>query len=168
LNTGLRVNETRQLVWADVNLKDNFVSVRPTTTKNSKAATLPLHSYVVGLLKAWQDKHPQAEQGGRIVNLPKSNSSLLKAFNRDLEFAGIEKTDDVGRVVHLHALRHSFTSLLAREGVHPHVLQSLARHSRVDTTMSFYTHVLRGDDVSAIQSLRQPKDKQDKPKKAAG
>ncbi len=168
LYTGLRVNETRQLVWADVNLKDNFVRVRPTTTKNSKAATLPLHSYVVGLLKAWKDKHPESEQSSRIVNIPKSNSSLLKAFNRDLEFAGIEKTDDVGRVVHLHALRHSFASLLAREGVHPHVLQSLARHSRVDTTMSFYTHVLRGDDVSAIQSLRQPKDKHDKPKKAAG
>jgi len=105
LYTGLRVNETRQLVWADVNLKDSFVSVRPTTTKNSKPATLPLHSFVVELLKAWQDKHPDAEQGDRIVKIPKSNSSFLKAFDKDLEFAGIEKTDDVGRVVHAHALR---------------------------------------------------------------
>ncbi len=156
LYTGLRVNETRQLIWADVNLKDRFVRVRPTTTKNSKAATLPLHSYVVGLLKDWKDKHPEAEQSSRIVNIPKSNSALLKVFNRDLEFAGLEKTDDVGRVIHLHALRHSFASLLAREGVHPHVLQSLARHSRVETTMSLYTHVLRGDDVSAIETLKQP------------
>jgi integrase len=116
----------------------------------------------------WKEKQPESEQNSRIVNMPKSNSSLLKAFNRDLEFAGIKKTDDVGRVVHLHALRHSFTSLLARQGVHPHVLQSLARHSRVDTTMGFYTHILRGDDVSAIKSLRQPKDKKNKPKKAAG
>jgi integrase len=32
----------------------------------------------------------------------------------DLEFAGIDKVHNVGRVVHIHALRHSFASLLAR------------------------------------------------------
>ncbi len=103
-----------------------------------------------------KEKHPEAEQSYRILNIPSSNSSFLKAFNKDLEFAGIEKEDDVGRVVHLHALRHSFTSLLARQGVHPHVLQSLARHSHVETTMGYYTHILRGDDVSAIESLDSP------------
>ncbi len=156
LYTGLRVNETRQLVWADVNTKDSFVRVRPTTTKNSKSATLPLHSYVVELLKAWKGKHPEAGPTDKIVSIPKSTSAFLKVFDRDLIFAGIEKHDDTGRVVHLHALRHSFASLLARQGVHPHVLQALARHSRVDTTMSFYTHILRGDDVSAIESLQRP------------
>lgn len=157
LYTGLRVNETRQLIWADVNLKARFVRVRPTTTKNSKPATLPLHSYVIELLKDWKDKHLDAKQNDRILRIPASNSSFLKVLNRDLEYAGIEKTDDVGRVVHLHALRHSFASLLARQGVHPHVLQSLARHSDIQTTMNLYTHILRGDDVSAIESLKQPK-----------
>jgi integrase len=73
-------------------------------------------------------------------------------------------------VVHLHALRHSFASLLARKGVHPHVLQHLARHSRVETTMNLYTHVLRGDDIYAIESLEKPKkiSKKDKRNRAAG
>jgi integrase len=86
-----------------------------------------------------------------------------------LEFAGIEKSDDIGRVIHLHALRHSFSSLLARQGVHPHVLKRLARHARVDTTMNFYTHILRGDDVSAIESLQGPEKavKKDKDKRIA-
>jgi len=157
LYTGLRVNETRQLIWEDMNLKEQFVRVRPTTTKNSKPATLPLHSYVIELLKEWKEKHPDSKQNDRILKIPASNSSFLKVLNRDLEFAGIEKTDDVGRVIHLHALRHSFASLLAREGVHPHVLQRLARHTKVDTTMRLYTHILLGDDVSAIESLKQPK-----------
>jgi integrase len=168
LYTGLRVNETRQLVWADVNLKQRFVRVRPTTTKNAKPATLPLHSYLVELLGQWKEKHPQAESTDRIVSIPASTSAFLKVFNKDLAFAGIDKTDDMGRVVHLHALRHSFASLLARQGVHPHVLRSLARHSRVETTMQHYTHILRGDDVSAIESLGQPKGKQDGRKQAAG
>jgi integrase len=170
LYSGLRVNETWQVVWADVKLKERYVRVRPTTTKNSKAATLPLHSYVVELLKSWRDKHSKAEPKHRIVNIPASNSSFLKAFNRDLAFAGIEKADDVGRVVHLHGLRHTFASLLAREGVHPHVLRTLARHSRVETTMGLYTHVLRGDDMSAIESLKQPEkaNKKAKQDRAAG
>jgi integrase len=170
LYTGLRVNETRQLVWEDVNLKERFVRVRPTTTKNSKPATLPLHSYVIELLEDWKHKHPDAKENDRIVTIPASNSSFLKALNQDLDYAGIEKTDDMDRVIHLHALRHSFASLLARQGVHPHVLQSLARHSRVDTTMKLYTHILRGDDVSAIESLQQPKKatKKNKRKRAAG
>ncbi len=156
LYTGLRVNEARQLVWADIDLKKRFVKVRPTTTKNSRAATLPLHSYVIGLLRDWEKKHPDAEPNQRLLNIPASNSSFLKAFDKDLALAGIDKEDDVGRVVHLHALRHSFASLLARQGVHPHVLKRLARHARVDTTMSFYTHILRGDDISAIESLQEP------------
>jgi integrase len=170
LYTGLRVNETRQLVWADMNLKERLVRVRPTTTKNSKPATLPLHSYVIELLKDWQGKHPDSKPNDRVLKIPASNSSFLKVLNRDLEYAGIEKTDDVGRVVHLHALRHSFASLLARQGVHPHVLQGLARHSKVDTTMRLYTHILRGDDVSAIESLKQPKKakRKDKRNRAAG
>ena len=144
--------------------------MRPTTTKNSKAATLPLHSYVVDLLKDWKAKHPETKQSERILNIPASNSSFLKVLNRDLEYAKIHKMDEVGRVIHLHALRHSFASLLASQGVHPHVLQHLARHSRVETTMKLYTHILRGDDISAIESLKQPKKtgKKDKRNRAAG
>ena len=170
LYTGLRVNETRQLIWADLNLNDRFVTVRRRTTKNSKPATLPIHSYVIDLLTEWQKKHTEAEPTDRIVKLPASNSSFLKVFNKDLKFAGIEKTDSMGRVVHLHALRHSFSSLLARQGVHPHVLQALARHSRVDTTMGFYTHILRGDDITAIESLQSPEkaNRQAQSKKNAG
>lgn len=119
--------------------------------------TLPLHSYVIELLKDWKEKHPDAKRNDRIVKVPASNSSFLKVLNPDLEYAGIEKMDDVGRVVHLHVLRHSFASLLARQGVHPHVLQRLARHADIQTTMSVYTHLLHGDDVSAIESLKQPK-----------
>ena len=96
LYTGLKVNETRQLIWADANLKEKYVRVRSTTTKNSKAAILPLQSYLIELLKDWKLQHPDSKLTDRIVKIPASNSSFLKVLNKDLEYSGIEKTDELG------------------------------------------------------------------------
>ena len=168
LYTGLRVNEVRQLVWNDINIKERYIRARATTTKNSKLCTLPVHRYVKELLTAWKQKHHDAKPKDKVVVIPASNSSFLKAFNRDLEFAGIEKRDELDRVVHLHSLRHSFCSLLASQGVFPHILKKLARHSDIQTTMSYYTHVLHGDDVQAIDSLYGPQGKQENKMKRTG
>ncbi len=155
--TGLRVNETRQLIWADLSIENRTIRVRPTTSKNSKGCTLPMHEYLVELLGQWKKDNKDKKTSDRILNIPASNSSFLKAFDRDLEFAGIEKRDDSEHVVHLHSLRHTFCSLLASQGVFPHILKKLARHSDIQTTMGYYTHVLHGDDVKAIEALQTPK-----------
>jgi integrase len=44
---------------------------------------------------------------------------LIRAFNMDLKYAGIEKKDDRGRTVDLHSLRHTFGTLLARSPGRP-------------------------------------------------
>jgi integrase len=45
INTGLRLGELRQLVWADVQLDAArpFLAARASTTKNRKEASIPLH-----------------------------------------------------------------------------------------------------------------------------
>ena len=43
--------------------------------------------------------------------------------------------------------------MLAVAGVHPKTAQQLMRHSDINLTMSRYTHVLRGQERSAIESL---------------
>lgn len=40
-----------------------------------------------------------------------------------------------------HELRHTFLSMLAINGVHPKVMQELAEHADIQTTMNVYTHV---------------------------
>lgn len=80
---------------------------------------------------------------------------MLKVLNRDLEWAGIEKTQD-GKTVHLHACRHSYITLLARSGMQPHILKKLARHSKTDMTLSVYTHIVHGDESLAVENLPNP------------
>ncbi|MFW5915566.1 MAG: tyrosine-type recombinase/integrase [Planctomycetota bacterium] len=42
--------------------------------------------------------------------------------------------------VNFHALRHTFCMLLANAGTPPHTLMKLARHSKIQSTMKYYTH----------------------------
>ncbi len=157
LYTGLRVDEVRGLTWADVifEVENPYLMVRAKMAKNSKSTTLPLHNWLVSLLKDWKSKNPKAMPADNIVKVP---STMLHVLNRDLKWAGIEKTID-GKTVHLHACRHSFVTMLARKGIQPHVVKRLARHSKTDMTMSVYTHVVHGDENFAIEALPIPQAK---------
>ena len=64
---------------------------------------------------------------------------LVKVLNRDLAVAGIPKIDDRGRTLDIHALRHTFGTLLSKGGVAPRTAQAAMRHSRIDLTMNVYT-----------------------------
>jgi len=77
----------------------------------------------------------------------------VKMFKADLEAAGIAYVDDAGRFADFHSLRHSFGTLLAAAGVHPKTAQTLMRHSDINLTMSRYTHIFRGQESEAIESL---------------
>src|SRR5262249_47016385 len=52
-----------------------------------------------------------------------------------------------------HSTRHSFITLLAKNGIHPKMAQTLARHSTISLTLDRYTHVSLFDQATALQSL---------------
>lgn len=55
---GLRRSEIKALVWSDLRLDDNrpFVQVRASTTKNGKAAGIPIVAELASALRAWRGK----------------------------------------------------------------------------------------------------------------
>jgi hypothetical protein len=71
----------------------------------------------------------------------------------DLESAGIPYRDEDGRVADFHALRHSYVTLLERNGVSPKLAQELARHSDIRLTMNVYTHARLHDLAGAVEGL---------------
>ena len=58
-----------------------------------------------------------------------------------------------GRTVDVHCLRHTFATLLARNGVSPSIAQKLMRHSDIRLTMNTYTHLDLADTAGAVASL---------------
>ena len=93
-------------------------------------------------------------------------AGLVRILDRDLVAAGIarrvevvpgkwriDKRDDRGRTVDVHALRHTFGTLLSKGGVAPRTAQAAMRHSTIDLTMNVYTDPRLLDVVGAMDAL---------------
>ena len=80
-------------------------------------------------------------------------TGLRRILDRDLEVAGIAKKDDRDRTIDVHALRHTFGTMLSQKGVAPRTAQAAMRHSRIDLTMNVYTDARLLDVAGALESL---------------
>ncbi len=84
---------------------------------------------------------------------PSVTSQLIKVLDCDLAAASIDKRDERGYTVDVHALRHTFGSLLSAGGVAPRTAQAAMRHSSIDLTMNVYTDPRVLDVAGALDSL---------------
>ena len=146
LESGLRANEIRTLTVSSFDFEGRTVTAQAGYTKNKRTATLPLKSQTAETLKSYlSGKLPSI----KAFSIPDKPSNMIK---KDLAAAKIPYKTDKGQA-DFHSLRHSFITGLARAGVHPSVVQTLARHSTITLTMDVYTHTLREAEVDAIKKL---------------
>ena len=149
IETGLRANELRSLKVSSFDLDGCTVSVRAAYSKRRREDTLPLRPDTAAELKTlFTTKTPEA----RAFNMP-GKHKVAPMLRRDLEDTGIPWEDEAGRYADFHALRHTTGSFLAAVGVHPKVAQQILRHSKMDLTMSVYTHTLHGQESAAVAAL---------------
>ena len=80
-------------------------------------------------------------------------AGLVRILDRDLLLAGILKRDERGRTIDVHAMRHTFGTLLSKGGVMPRTAQAAMRHSTINLTMNSYTDPRLLDVAGAMESL---------------
>ena len=80
-------------------------------------------------------------------------AALVKILDRDLKAASISKRDERGRTVDVHAMRHTFGTLLSKGGVAPRTAQAAMRHSTINLTMNTYTDPKLLDVAGAVEAL---------------
>ena len=80
-------------------------------------------------------------------------AGLVRILDRDLTAAGIPKRDERGWTIDVHALRHSFGTLLSKGGVTPRTAQAAMRHSDISLTMTTYTDPKLLDVQGALDVL---------------
>ncbi len=137
VTTGLRRGELCHLEWDDVDLKAGLLQVRNKTehrTKSGKNRVVALLPAAVDMLTRLRLSRPsrwvfETEEG----TLPGNN--VLRTFLGIVKRAGIADCT-------IHDLRRTFISHLAMAGVNEAVVQRLAGHASMSTTLKHYTAIL--------------------------
>jgi integrase len=166
--TGLRKSELASLTVSQLCLDDAlpYLSLDAADEKNREGNDLPLRDDLAADLRNWlaEKLHRLQEEARRAstpipVRLPPNTplfnvpSRLVNILNRDLRLAGIPKRDDRGRTLDVHALRHTFGTLLSKGGVAPRTAQAAMRHSDIKLTMNVYTDPKLLDVRGALDAL---------------
>jgi len=152
-DAGLRLGEIRALQWDDVDRRHDRITIGRAlwcdvegTTKGWNLRTIPLTkrlSQALRELRHLRGKYVLADADGRAFNMEAMRWNLPRLCRK-------AKISPVG----WHALRHTFCSHLALNGAPSRVIQELAGHSSLTTTLR-YMHLVPGATDDAIALLNE-------------
>ncbi len=180
--TGLRRGELASLTVGQLQLDEPTprLKLEAADEKNRQGSWIPLRKDLAADLQAWLAENLTAaqdrarERGEPIpARLPEDTPvldvpvQLVKILDRDLVAAGIaryvkdpdtgkvriDKRDDRGWTVDVHALRHTFGTLLSKGGVPLRTAQAAMRHSDPSLTANVYTDPRLLDVAGAMDAL---------------
>jgi len=156
VNTGLRLREMLTLTWAQVDLKQGFVTISAEVAKGKRTRHVPLNASARQAL----DSLPRGISPGSLVfplfggevfgNERKMAPSFYKAWQKTVTAAKADGLD--GRDLCWHTLRHTFASRLVSAGAGLHVVQRLLGHQGIAMVMR-YAHLGATDMRNAVALL---------------
>lgn len=131
LNTGCRSGELLSLAWHNVYLNDKYIIIRNSLSKNKKTIYKPLNHQAIQSFKYLENYH------NYWVFYNCRTNNHYKTFRR----AWLWATDKAKlNGLRIHDLRHTFASLLVKQGVPIYQVSVLLGHSDTRITQK-YAHL---------------------------
>lgn len=177
LYTGMRIGECTALQWKNVDLDNKTISIvqahskaldengkeiriikTPKTKKSVR--TIPISDNCIKILTKIQALRKHCNPDDFIItckasNLTRTLYSMLKRANCSIEKCG------------LHALRHSYGSMLLSKGVDIKTISELMGHTDISTTANIYVNVSKKLAVDSVALLDKLNDNDDAPANTA-
>ena len=169
LYTGLRIGEALALTWEDVDIQNKTIKVnknlkqvknrddnqsvykiiiQSSTKTNSGTRIVPLNNKSIEALKqikeiTGQYKYVFSTETGNNV----SSRTCDRMFRKIQENCGFKE------IYGVHALRHTFASLLFKKGVDVKTVSEILGHKDVSVTYNTYIHLIQEQKVNAMNLL---------------
>ena len=154
--TGMRWSELRALRWADVDFAGSKLLIpRSKTSRGIRPVALGPASVERLQKHRLEQLRFFRENGGKpsaFVFLTETGANLNQG-NFNVRWWQKIRRDAGLPMLRFHDLRHIQTTMLARAGVHPAVMQERLGHATSKTTLEVYSHVNASDQVSAAGAV---------------
>lgn len=169
LNTGMRAGEALALTWQDVDFDSRTISITKsvaTVTDRSGGKTkyktiiqdmpktkksIRLITINDGALDALE--HLKAINGNYTYVLARDKGRLGTHSMLDKAFRLIQKHCGISPTVGVHALRHTFASILFKNGIDVKTVSELLGHSGTTITYNTYIHLIQEQKVKAMKII---------------
>lgn len=155
LNTGLRRGEICGLKWSNVAIKDGNVELEfneqllpgrvRNLVKGFTKRTVPLTQSAIDVLNDLKKNNPKKDD---YIFLNRKGDPV-EPTTLSVTFKKLQHKAGVSNVVKFHALRHSFASLLAKEGINIQKVAQLMGHKSSNITER-YTHLGKSDLAETV------------------
>lgn len=169
LNTGMRIGELLALKWKNVDLENKYIYVEETRHQvidRSEGEESKKYTII--------DTSPKTKSSSRYIPINEATEQALMYFKnlgydnpyvmatndkgilryRNLQRA-LENILEVNKIDHgsLHTFRHTFATILFKQGVDVKVISELLGHSDISVTYDIYTHVIESQKKKAVDVL---------------
>jgi integrase len=181
LDSGMRKGELCGLQWDDIDWDTGTVTIQRTLirasknkpifgpVKNRKPRTIMIAPETISLLKAHRkhqveiqlaigrDKYKKynlvfAKEPGKYRRKDTIGAPLQSNNLTEREYAEIVKRAGV-RLITFHGLRHTCATLLLKDRVAPHYVQTRLGHKDVRTTLNTYGHAIPSGEKEMIKDI---------------
>lgn len=169
LYTGLRIGEALALTWEDVDIQNKTIRVNKnlkqvknrddnqsvykiiiqnSTKTNSGTRIVPLNNKSIEALKQIKEITGQYKY---VFSTDTGNN--VSARTCDRMFRKIQENCGFKEIYGVHALRHTFASLLFKKGVDVKTVSEILGHKDVSVTYNTYIHLIQEQKVNAMNLL---------------
>lgn len=170
LNTGLRMGEALALCWEDIDFENSTISINKNTVLTQERDA---DGKRIGGYKLQTQNSTKTTSGNRIVPMNRSAEEALMALKRNNDtpyvivnnrynrvlpsnfsrsFHAVLRNAGVSAECGVHALRHTFASMLFAKGIDVKIVSKLLGHSTVKITYDTYVHLFE-KDISHVTNV---------------
>lgn len=168
LNTGMRIGEALALEWSDINFEKRTISITKTLTQVKSRDGSEGKNYISVI-----ENTPKTKNSIRVISMNDNAYEALRKLQEingkhkfvlantsggttshrtfDKPFRTIQKNCGISPQVGVHALRHTFASILFRNGVDVKTVSTLLGHSGTAITYNTYIHIINEQQAEALK-----------------